>query len=76
VALSEGRLVTSGVIGDLMIVTGHGATVETAQAAAYSLASRVVVPNLRYRNDIGAHFLREDRNRLLCWGILPPEAAA
>jgi len=76
VALSEARLVTSGVIGDLMIVTGRGATVETAQAAAYSLASRVVVPNLRYRNDIGAHFLREDRDRLLCWGILPPETAA
>ena len=52
------------------------ATVETAQAAAYSLASRVVVPNLRYRNDIGARFLREDRDRLVCWGILPPETAA
>ena len=71
VALSEGRLVTSGVIGDLMIVTGRGTTVEAAQAAAYGLAGRVVVPNLRYRNDIGARFLREDRERLMNWGILP-----
>lgn len=75
VALSEGRLVTSGVIGDLMIVTGRGATVEAAQAATYKLAGRVVVPNLRYRNDIGARFLREDRERLLRWRILPRELA-
>jgi len=73
VALSEGRLVTSGVIGDLMIVTGRGATVEAAQAEAYGLVGRVVVPNLRYRNDIGARFLREDRERLLSWRILPGE---
>ncbi|MBV9862934.1 MAG: phosphoribosylamine--glycine ligase [Alphaproteobacteria bacterium] len=73
VALVEGRLVTAGVIGDLMIVTGRGATAAAAQAAAYGLAGRVVVPNLRYRNDIAARFIREDRARLIEWGILPGE---
>jgi phosphoribosylamine--glycine ligase len=70
VALVDGHLVTSGVIGDLMIVTGRAITVEAAQCAAYRLARRVVVPNLRYRNDIGTRFLREDRDRLRRWGIL------
>jgi len=75
VGLERGRLVTSGVIGDLMIATGRGPTVEEAQEQAYRLAARVVVPNLRYRNDIGARFLREDRARLIAYGILSPEAA-
>ena len=55
-----------------MIVTGTGETVEAAQRGAYALCSKIVVPNLRYRNDIGARFLREDRARLIEWGILPP----
>jgi phosphoribosylamine--glycine ligase len=75
VALADGRLVTSGVIGELMIVTGSGLSVEAAQDAAYGLARRVVVPNLRYRTDIGARFLREDRDRLIGWGILPAQDA-
>jgi len=70
VAMKDGRLVTSGVAGQLMIVTGRGDTVEAAQAEAYALARRVVVPNLRYRTDIGDSFLQRDCARLQRLGIL------
>jgi hypothetical protein len=34
------------------------------------LAERVVVPNLRYRNDIGDRFLRHDRAEMERLGLL------
>lgn len=70
VALQDGQLVTSGVIGYTMVATGVGATVEQAQREAYTLAKRVYVPNMRYRNDIGAHFIGEGRRRLEAMGHL------
>jgi phosphoribosylamine--glycine ligase len=57
VAMREGQLVTSGSIGYLMVATGTGRTVREAQAQAYALARRVIVPNLRYRTDIGDAFM-------------------
>jgi phosphoribosylamine--glycine ligase len=49
----DGELVTAGMHGWSMIVTGTGADVGTARKAAYALADRVVIPNARYRRDIG-----------------------
>jgi phosphoribosylamine--glycine ligase len=57
VAMRDGQLVTSGSIGYLMVATGTGRTVRDAQAQAYALARRVIVPNLRYRTDIGDTFV-------------------
>ncbi|HEX7476706.1 MAG TPA: hypothetical protein VF331_02765 [Polyangiales bacterium] len=70
VALVGGQLVASGVVGYLMVATGNGATVQEAQASAYQLASRVLVPNLRYRTDIGDGFLKTGRATLQRLGYL------
>jgi len=53
VALQGGQLVTSGVTGYLGVATGVGPTPGIANAQALDVAQGVVVPNLRYRRDIG-----------------------
>lgn len=71
VALAEGQLVTAGLVGYVMVVTGRGATPEEARRDAYARVAKVHVPNLRYRTDIGARFIAEDRARLEALGWLP-----
>ena len=56
VALADGQLITAGMIGYIMVVTGTGDTVQSAQRTAYDRVRKVVIPNMRYRNDIGARF--------------------
>lgn len=58
---ATGQLVTSGLTGYIGVATGRGATVPDARHAAYGLAQRVFVPNLRYRTDIGQHFAPQQR---------------
>ena len=53
VGKQDGELVTAGMHGWTMIVTGIGDSVGAAREAAYRLADRVVIPNVRYRRDIG-----------------------
>jgi phosphoribosylamine--glycine ligase len=56
----EGRqLVTAGQIGYVMVVTGRGANIDEARERAYARVAKVVIPNVRYRIDIGATFARE-----------------
>jgi phosphoribosylamine--glycine ligase len=64
VAQVRGQLVTSGSTGYVGVATGVGATVGQACDAAYRVARQVVVPNLRYRTDIGERVRRHDLERL------------
>jgi phosphoribosylamine--glycine ligase len=70
VAMRGGQLVTSGSIGYLMVATGTGLSVREAQAEAYGLARRVIVPNLRYRTDIGDAFVSTGQATLRALGYL------
>ena len=72
VAVDDGQLVTSGAIGYVGVATGVGATVVKARERAYALARKVVVPNLRYRTDIGDRVTNHDLSALVALGYLPP----
>jgi phosphoribosylamine---glycine ligase len=61
-------LVTTGGMGSLMAVTGIGDTAEQAREAAYNRCHNIVVPRLRYRNDIGSRFLKRDQALMQKWG--------
>jgi len=52
------------------VATGIGDTVQAASGEAYRLARKVVVPNLRYRIDIGERVHTHDLARLAELGWL------
>lgn len=68
VALDGDRLVTSGMIGYVMVVTGQGHSPEAARQIAYERCRKVVIPNIRYRLDIGQKFISSDQALLRKWG--------
>jgi phosphoribosylamine--glycine ligase len=70
VGLKSGVLVTSGASGYTLVVTGMGETIEAAQEAANTLAEKVVVPNGRYRRDIGTRLSEGDFAKIEAWGLL------
>ncbi len=77
VGLEAGQLVTSGMFGWTMVVTGVGPDVAAAKERAYALAARIFTPNLRYRLDIGDRLIAGDFSRLERLGLLDePDAAA
>jgi phosphoribosylamine---glycine ligase len=51
-AVRNGRLVTNG--GRVLNVTGRGADLADARAAAYAACEQITFPGMRYRRDIGA----------------------
>ena len=70
VALVDGQLVTSGAFGWTMVVTGTGITVREARDRANALAERVLIPNGRYRRDIGDRLIAGELDRLAELGVL------
>lgn len=69
VGLQGGELVTTGLYGWTMVVTGVAPSIAAANEKACNLASRVHVPNMRYRRDIGQRVASE-YGRLEKLGVL------
>jgi phosphoribosylamine--glycine ligase len=59
----------AGISGWLLVITGHGQTVEEARAVAYKRVKNVKVPNMFYRTDIGRGW-QVDGDKLQTWGYL------
>jgi phosphoribosylamine--glycine ligase len=76
VGMKDGQLVTSGANGWTMVVTGTGETIKDAQTRANALAARVVIPNVRYRKDIGEKLINGDYDRIEKLGLLGPPGEA
>jgi phosphoribosylamine--glycine ligase len=70
VTMNDGRLVTAGMVGYIAVVTGIGETIEAARRNAYGIVDKIVIPNARYRNDIGERLIREDLDTLTRLGWL------
>jgi len=56
----DGQLLTAGMIGYVMVVTARGEDVEQARKAVYETVKKVVIPNARFRNDIGLRLIEKD----------------
>jgi phosphoribosylamine--glycine ligase len=65
-------LVTSGLYGWTLVVTGRGESIEAAKRQAYAHARQITVPNVRYRLDIGERLIQGDWARLEALDLLDP----
>jgi phosphoribosylamine--glycine ligase len=72
VGLVNGQLVTSGMYGWTMVATAVAETIEGARSKAGELADRVIVPNVRYRRDIGSALTEGDFAFVEDLGFLDP----
>jgi phosphoribosylamine--glycine ligase len=66
---TDGEYRVAGETGEVLVVTGQGATMRTAQQEAYDRAENVILPNKFYRDDIGDRWNTEAK-RLTRWGYL------
>jgi phosphoribosylamine---glycine ligase len=69
VGLRNGALVTSGTSGYTLVVTGTGDTVEAARNGANGLADKVIIPNARFRRDIGTRLINGDLQKVEKLGL-------
>ncbi|CAM3222733.1 phosphoribosylamine--glycine ligase [Sphingomonas antarctica] len=69
VGRSRGNFVTAGLYGWTMVVTGVASTIAEAQSCAYLRAEKIVVPNGRYRLDIGDKLVGGELERSKALGI-------
>ena len=63
-------VVTSGMTGNVATAVGCGETIEDARRRAYDLAEKVILPNIRYRQDIGNNLIAGDLQQLIKWGYI------
>ncbi len=71
VDVRDGQLLTAGMIGYIMVVTGVAESIEGAREAAYSRVRKVVIPNSRYRNDIGVGLIERDLGEMRQLSLFP-----
>jgi phosphoribosylamine--glycine ligase len=67
----DGQLVTAGMIGYIMVVTGVADSIEEARKTAYARVRKVAIPNARYRNDIGVRLIERDLGEMRRLGLVP-----
>jgi phosphoribosylamine---glycine ligase len=72
VGLQNGQLVTSGVCGWTMVATAVADDIDTARRKAGALADKVIVPNVRYRRDIGCGLIEGDFAFVETLGLFDP----
>jgi phosphoribosylamine--glycine ligase len=72
VGMVSGQLVTSGMYGWTMVATAVAESIGDARYKAGQLAERVIVPNVRYRRDIGAALVDGDFAFVEALGLLDP----
>ena len=70
VSKQDDYLVTNGVTGNVATAVGAGETIEAAREQAYDLAEKVILPNIRYRQDIGSSLIAGDLQQLIDWGYI------
>ena len=69
VGMDGDQLVTSGLYGWTMVVTGTGGTIAAARRSAYERAGRVFIPSVRYRLDIGDRLIAADYQAVAGLGL-------
>ena len=65
----NGQWYVAGTSGVVLVVCGLGSTMRQAQNQAYSRIRNIMIPDMYYRDDIGARWF-EDHDRLHTWGYL------
>jgi phosphoribosylamine---glycine ligase len=70
--LRDNMLVTTGMSGYTLVVTGTGQTIEMARDMANKLAGKIILPNARYRRDIGTRLIEGEWARIESLGVLDP----
>jgi phosphoribosylamine--glycine ligase len=66
----NGQLVASGTTGCIAVATAAASSIDEARIQAQALAKQVVVPNLRYRKDIGQKLIDQDFSTLRDLGYI------
>ena len=72
VGVVNGQLVTSGMYGWTMVATAVADSISDASRKAGELADRIIVPNVRYRRDIGAKLVDGEFALVEALGLLDP----
>ena len=72
VGMVNGQLVTSGMYGWSMVATAVADSIDEARRHAGELADRIIIPNVRYRRDIGAALAERDYAFVEGLGLLDP----